>query len=137
MATQEVTRERAAGITPSGKSIVSEKTEVTSPEVEEQISIWTLKRFVYYIAGAVETFLVFRFALKVLGANPGSPFVSFIYSVSGFFEAPFRGIFPVAVNSGLSTVSVLEASTIFAMLVYLVLAIAIAELVNVMTASED
>jgi hypothetical protein len=135
--TREVVRERSAGITPSGKSVVAEKTQVYSPEVEEEVAIWTINRFVYYIAGVIETFLIFRFTLKILGANPGSPFVSFVYSVSGFFTAPFRGIFSATVSQGIETVSVLEPSTIFAILVYLVLAVAIVELVKVTTATED
>jgi hypothetical protein len=135
--TQEVVHERAAGVTPSGKSVTVEKTQVTSPEIEDETNIWTLNRFVYYIAGVIETLLVFRFTLKLLGANSVSPFVSFIYGLSGIFEAPFRGIFPNAVNPGLESVSVLEPSSIFAMLVYFVLALGITELIKVMTKTED
>ncbi len=134
--TQEVVRERSAGVTPSGKSVVRQTTQVSSPEIEEKVNIWSLNRLVFYIAGVIETLLVFRFTLKILGANPVSPFVSFIYAVSGVFEAPFRGIFHTSVAEGLETVSVLEPSTIFAFLVYLVLAIGIVELVNVLTAAD-
>jgi hypothetical protein len=135
--TQEVTHEKSQGVTPSGKKVVQERTQVYSPEAEERVTIWSLNRLVYYFAGVIETLLVFRFTLKILGANPVSPFVNFIYSLSGIFERPFRGIFGTTVTTGIETVSVLEPSTIFAMLVYLVLAIGIVELVKVLTATED
>ncbi len=134
---QEVIRERSGGVTPSGKSVSREKVEVSSPEAEERVAIWSMNRLVLYLAGVIETLLVFRFTLKILGANPVSPFVSFIYSVSQIFEAPFRGIFRTAVNPGIETVSVFEPSTVFAMLVYIVLAAGIVELVRVLTATEE
>src|SRR5258708_1834781 len=134
--TEEVVRERSVGVTPSRKNITRQKLAVSSPEVEEQVTIWTLNRIVFYIGGVIETLLVFRFALKILGANPISPFVSFIYSVSGIFEAPFRGIFRSAVSPGIETVSILEPSTIFAILVYLVIMLGIVELVKVLTATD-
>lgn len=135
--TTEVIKEEQTGVTPKGAAISKQKTQVISPEVEEEVQVWTANRIVYYIAGVIEVLLVFRFTLKVLGANPGSPFVAFIYSLSGFFEAPFRGIFNSAVfQSGEPSVSVLEPSTLFAILVYLVLAIGIAQLINVLTATD-
>jgi hypothetical protein len=135
--TREVVRQRSIGVTPSGKSVVRESTQVSSPEMDEKVTIWSLNRMIYYIAGVIETLLVFRFTLKILGANPVSPFVSFIYTVSGIFIAPFRGIFRTAVNEGIETVSVLEPSTIFAFLVYLVLAAGIVALVNILTATSS
>lgn len=124
--TTEVIKEQQSGITPKGASITKQKTQIISPEAEEEVQIWTAQRIVYYIAGVIETLLVFRFALKVLGANPASPFAVFIYSLSGIFEAPFRGIFGSGVFQGAEpTLSVLEPSTLLALLVYLVLAIGI------------
>lgn len=105
--------------------------------MDEKVTIWSLNRMIYYITGVIETLLVFRFTLKILGANPVSPFVSFIYTVSGVFVAPFRGIFRTAVNEGIETVSVLEPSTIFAFLVYLVLAAGVVALVNILTATSS
>ncbi len=101
------------------------------------MAVWSANRLVYYIAGVIETLLVFRFTLKILGANPISPFVSFIYSVSGIFVAPFVGIFHTAVAEGIDAVSVLEPATIFAFLVYLVLAVGIVGLVNILTATDS
>ncbi|HTK03700.1 MAG TPA: YggT family protein [Alphaproteobacteria bacterium] len=106
-------------------------------QVEDKVAVWSANRLVYYIAGVIETLLVFRFALKILGANSASPFVSFIYTVSGIFIAPFRGIFHTAVAEGIETVSVLEPATIFAFLVYLVIAAGIVGLINILTANED
>lgn len=135
--TREVVSERSAGVTPSGKSVVRQKTAVSSPEMEEKVTIWSVNRLVYYIAGVIETLLLFRFMLKILGANPGSPFVAFIYSLSGMFVAPFRGIFRTAVAEGIETVSVLEPATLFAFVVYLVLAMGIVALINIVTATES
>lgn len=46
------------------------------------------KNIVYYILGVLEVLLAFRLVFKLLGANPQSPFVSFIYSVSQAFLSP-------------------------------------------------
>lgn len=134
--TKEVIHEEQSGITPKGTTVAREMTQVSSPEVEEQVNIWTVNRFVYYITGVLEVLLVFRFTLKILGANPLSPFVSFTYMISGIFEAPFRGIFSSPVFEGIETVSILEPSTLFAILVYLVLAVGLTELIKVLTASD-
>jgi hypothetical protein len=135
--TREVVSERSTGVTPSGKSVVRQRTAVSSPEIENKVTIWSLNRLVYYIAGVIETLLLFRFMLKILGANPGSPFVTFIYSLSGIFVAPFRGIFRTAMAEGIETVSVLEPATLFAFVVYLVLAMGIVALINIVTATDS
>lgn len=131
--TKEVVQTKSSGVTPSGKQILKQKTQVSSPEVEEQQAAFTFTNLVYYLAGILETLLIFRFALKVLGANPGSWFVSFIYTISSVFEYPFRGIFSAAVNEGIETRSVFEPSTLVAIFVYALLALGVAELVRVLT----
>lgn len=90
-----------------------------------------LKKIVYYILGVFEVLFAFRLIFKLLGANPGSPFVSFIYTVSGVFIAPFNGIFRAAVNEGIETKSVLEPTTIIAMIVYALLAYGVARLIEI------
>lgn len=89
------------------------------------------RKIVYYILGVFEVLLAFRLIFKLLGANPGSPFVSFIYTVSGVFIAPFNGIFRSAVSEGIETKSVLEPTTIVAMIVYALIAYGIAKLIEI------
>jgi hypothetical protein len=88
-------------------------------------------KIVYYILGVIEALFAFRLIFRFLGANPGSTFVSFIYSSSGAFMAPFNGIFRSAVNNGIETRSVLEPSTIIAMIVYALIAYGIVRLIEI------
>ncbi|WP_088228014.1 YggT family protein [Desulfosporosinus sp. FKB] len=89
------------------------------------------KQIVYYVLGVLEVLFTFRLIFKLLGANPLSPFVSLIYAVTQVFLAPFSGIFPSAVTKGLETQSVLESSTIIAMIVYAVLAWGVLKLIDI------
>jgi hypothetical protein len=72
-------------------------------------------QIVWYIVGLLETILAFRLVLKLLAANPGAGFTSFIYNVSYPFVAPFLNVFKVTAIEG----SVFEWTTILAMFVYL------------------
>ncbi len=82
-------------------------------------------QIVWYIFYAIETFLAFRFLLKLVGANAGAGFTRFINNVSGVFMEPFRFVLPTPEVAG----SVFEWSTLLAMLVYWVLAWAIIRLI--------
>ena len=88
-------------------------------------------RIVYYILGVLEALLGIRLILKLLGANPKSAFVSFIYTVTGVLLAPFNGIFRTAVTSGIETKSVLEPANIIAMLIYALIAWGIVKLIRI------
>ena len=96
-----------------------------------------LRKIVYYILGALEALFAFRLIFKLLGANPGSTFVSLIYTVSGAFLAPFSGIFRAAVNKGIETKSVLEPSTIIAMIVYALIAYGVVRLFEIYETPKD
>jgi uncharacterized protein YggT (Ycf19 family) len=48
---------------------------------------------VWFLAGLVDVILAIRFVMKLLGANPTSGFVSFMYNISEPLAAPFRAIF--------------------------------------------
>ena len=89
------------------------------------------RRIIYYIFGVLEVLFIFRLIFKVLGANPESTFVSFIYSVTNLFLAPFVGIFRVAVTKGIETQAVLEPNLIIAMVVYAVMAWGIVTLIEI------
>jgi hypothetical protein len=78
-------------------------------------------QIVWYIAGILETLLVFRFFLKLFGANPNAGFTDFIYSVTHVFAAPFLNVFRVTRVEG----SVFEWTTLLAMLVYWLVAVGV------------
>lgn len=79
---------------------------------------------VWYLLGILEVLLAFRFVLKLLGANAGAGFTSFIYSVTQPFAAPFLSVFKITRVQG----SVFEWTTLLAMLVYWLIAWAIVKL---------
>ena len=89
------------------------------------------KRITYYVLGVIETLLAFRLVFKLLGANPDSSFVSFIYSVTRVFVVPFESIFSATATDGLEATGVLEPATIVAMVVYAVIAMGIIRLIDV------
>lgn len=89
------------------------------------------KKIVYYILGVLEVLLAFRLIFKLLGANPQSLFVAFIYSISQAFLIPFTGIFRSAVTKGIEAQSVLEPTTIIAMIVYAIFAWGVVKLIEI------
>ncbi|SHI58134.1 YggT family protein [Lutispora thermophila] len=94
------------------------------------------KHAIYYILSLIEALLLFRFLFKLLGANPDNGFVSFIYSMTGIFIAPFTGIFNSFVSKGLTSKSVLEPATIIGMIVYSVIAWGIVGLIRIKAEKE-
>jgi len=89
------------------------------------------RKIVYYILGVLEVIFAFRLVFKLLGANPQSPFVSLIYTITQTFLAPFSGIFGPPVTRGINTQAVLEPKTIIAMIVYAVIAWGIVKLIEI------
>lgn len=81
-------------------------------------------QIVWYIVGLLEVLLMFRFLLKLLGANPGAGFSDLVYSASYIFVVPFLNVFRIIKVEG----SVFEWTTLLAMLVYWLVAIGIVKL---------
>ena len=71
-------------------------------------------QIIWYILYIVETILLFRFILKLLGANSGAGFTQFIYGITAPLAAPFITVFR-SLRIASTTV---EWSTLLAMLVY-------------------
>lgn len=90
-------------------------------------------QLIYFIFGIIEMLLAFRFVFKILGANPTSPFINFIYDFSAIFLAPFMNIFPRASVRTEIGVSVFEPETIVALIIYGLLAQLIIQALNTMT----
>jgi uncharacterized protein YggT (Ycf19 family) len=74
-------------------------------------------QIIYLILGILETFLVIRFVLKLLAANPVASFTSFIYALTEPFVMPFEGVFPTPQTQG----TALDLAAVLAMIVYALL----------------
>lgn len=109
----------------------------TQPERRDATSYQTAGYFIYLIFGILEVLLAFRFILKLLGANPGSGFVDFVYNLSAIFVAPFAGIFNTILENGAVVTSVFEPATVVALIVYAVLAWGIVALIRVLSGRQQ
>lgn len=78
------------------------------------MAIYRLTNLVWLLVGILEIALILRLALKLIGANPMAPFVSFVYRVTDLFLWPFFGV----VAEPASGAMVLEVSTLIAMFIY-------------------
>ena len=91
---------------------------------EKKKTIFRFYQVIWYILAVVEILLGFRFFLKALSANPFSGFTTFINSLTHPLTLPFQGIFGASIQG----IYVIEWSTLFAMIVYLLLAFGLVEL---------
>jgi len=71
-----------------------------------------MSNIIYLIFGLIELLIASRLVLRLFGANPGSPFVAWIYNLSSPLVAPFGGIFGQTGNFDLAA---LVALVVFAL----------------------
>jgi len=91
------------------------RTSQNEPEREQRIFTFKATQLIWLLFGILEALIVLRIGLKLIGANPESPIVALIYGFTYlFFLFPFEGMIasPTAGNM------VLELSSMFAMLIY-------------------
>lgn len=110
---------------------------VSTPVTVEATNSQTIEYLIYFFFGALEILLAFRLVLKLMGASVSSAFVGLIYGISGVFILPFEGIFRRAVTQGIETTSVLEPSTLVAIIVYVVLAWGIVKLIRIFSGEKQ
>jgi len=113
------------------------KAAVTTETKRVATSSQTVEYLIYFLIGLLEILLAFRLVLKLLGANAGSAFVGLIYGLTGVFILPFEGIFRKGITQGIETTSVLEPSTLVALLVYAVLGWGIVKLIRILSGEQQ
>jgi len=86
-----------------------------------------VKRAIWFIAGFIIVLLALRILLLLFGANQENGFVSFLYTLSGVFAAPFFGVFGYEPSYG---VSVFEVSSLVAIIIYALVAWGLAKLLT-------
>ena len=110
----------------SNENRVSEvRTSQREPEREQRIFTFKASQLIWLLFGALEVLIAFRIGLKVIGANPDSPIVAMIYGITSLFLIPFVGL----IESPTVGSMVLEISSLFAIAVYALIAVALERLV--------
>ncbi len=115
----------------------STNTVVATPAKSVATSSQTVEYLIYFFFGALEILLAFRLVLKLAGASISSAFVGLIYGLTGVFILPFEGIFRRGFAQGVETTSVLEPSTLVALIVYAVLAWGIVKLIRIFSGEKQ
>jgi hypothetical protein len=101
------------------------QTTQREPERERRIFTFKATQVVWLILGILEVLLALRFGLKLIGANPDSPFAVFIYGFTNLFLFPFAGLTGTPSAGGM----VLEIPTMIAMVVYALIGWAIERII--------
>jgi len=99
----------------SNENRVSEvRTSQNEPEREQRIFTFKATQLIWLLFGILVALIALRIGLKLIWANPESPIVALIYGFTYLFLFPFEGMIasPTAGNM------VLELSSMFAMLIY-------------------
>jgi len=99
----------------SNDNRVSEsRTSQNEPDREQRIFTFKATQLVWLVFGILEALIALRIGLMLIGANPNSPIVAMIYGFTYLFLFPFTGM----VGSPTAGAMVLELSSLFAMLIY-------------------
>jgi hypothetical protein len=122
--TQQVTE-----TTTDTGDVQQKTTRVDNPEADQTHNLNVFARIVWFIAGILIALLGLRFLLSLLGANQSNAFANFIYTTSHPFVAPFFNLFNY--TSYRNGVSHFEVYTLFAILIYGLIAWGIVRLITI------
>lgn len=132
--TEEVTTvtEAPAAVIKTTKQVAPQvRTEHPQKVYAKKKAVFRTHQIIWYILGLIEVLLGFRITLLALGANPSSGFVSLIYTLTNPLALPFQGILRTYITStGTVTGAVFEWSSIIAGIVYALIAVGIAQLMQ-------
>jgi len=103
----------------SNENRVSEvRSSQREPGREQRIFTFKATQWIWLFFGILEVLFALRIGLKLVGANPDNTIVALIYGFTAIFLIPFMGLIGSPTFGGF----VLEISSMFAMLVYGLLA---------------
>jgi len=101
------------------------RTTQQEPEREQRIFTFKATQLVWLVFGILEVLILLRIMLKALGANAASPIAAFIYGFTDLFLWPFQGLTGTPATGGM----VLEISSLIAVVVYALIAYALAKII--------
>src|SRR5688572_22669820 len=112
----------------SNERMTEVKSVQQEPEREQRIFTFKVTQLIWLFLGILEALIVLRIGLKLIGANPESPIVALFYGLTFLFLFPFEGMVATPTVGGM----VLELSSLFAMVIYALIAWAVERIVWVL-----
>ena len=98
---------------------------MTTVQSEQRNFVVRLTQMVWLLFGILEALIGLRVILKLIAANPNSPFAALVYNASSLFVWPFSGLTRTPAAEGM----VLDIPSIIAMFVYALVAWVIVRLI--------
>lgn len=116
-------------------NITSSYRDPEAERVEKRLGLLNkVNGIIWFVFAVLEIIIGMRVVLKLLGANPENAFASFVYDLAHPFLVPFFGIVD---EPQPTSDSVLEVSSIIAMVVYLLIAWGIIRLLTLIMTPAD
>jgi uncharacterized RDD family membrane protein YckC len=112
----------------SNERMTEVKSVQQEPEREQRIFSFKITQLIWLALGILEAIIALRIGLKLIGANPDSPIVSLIYGFTYLFLFPFEGMTATPAAGTM----VLELSSLFAMVIYGLIAWAVERVIWVL-----
>jgi hypothetical protein len=116
---EPVVPEPVASVAAAGMAHVATADQTYQPDVRRSYTLVRITQFAWLLASVLETLFAVRIILTLIGANPAAGFAQFVNNTTAVFLKPFVGLMN---NATLANGSVLEVTTLIAMLVYALLA---------------
>lgn len=111
-------KQRENYVDPAGNQVEQSQEVIENKNASRANARYWVTTVTYFVLGVLEVILFLRFLFRLLGANEGNAFITFLYSLSLIFVGAFNGIF----NDQALGHSVFELSTLTAMLIYALIA---------------
>lgn len=104
------------------------RTEHLEVGQKQRVTTFKVTQLIWLVFGLLEAAIALRVLFKLIAVNPGNPFAAFLYAVTDLFLWPFATL----VGSPSVNGSVLEISSLIAMLIYALIAWALERIVYVL-----
>ena len=91
---------------------------VSQQKSEQEPFKFTVHPGIWLSLGFIEAMIAVRIGLLLIGADPNNLIVALIYGLTHFILFPFAGI----INSPIAGIMLFETSSIFAMMIYVLIA---------------
>jgi YggT family protein len=95
---------------------------------EQRFATFKATQLIWLVLGLLEASIALRVVFKLIGVNAANSFATLLYNVTNLFVAPFASLTGAPAVGG----SVLEISSIIAMIVYLLIGWALERIVYVL-----